>query len=70
MFCFHDKFRQQLAQALSQGIKTAFSLDFPWEKAYTLLGATPTKEAGDLAFPLFIIAKEAKTNPAMAAKSL
>jgi arginyl-tRNA synthetase len=70
VFCFHDKFRQQIAQVLSQGIKTAFSLDFPWEKAYSLLGATPTKEAGDLAFPLFIIAKEAKTNPAMAAKSL
>lgn len=70
MFCFHDKFRMELAKAVSQGIQTAFVLEFPWEKAYSLFGSTPTKEAGDLAFPLFIIAKEAKTNPALAAKAL
>ena len=70
MFCFHDKFRMELAQAVSKGIQTAFNLDLPWEKAYTLFGATPSKEAGDLAFPMFLISKEAKTNPAMAAKAL
>ncbi len=70
MFCFHDSFRKELAQALSKGIQAAFSVDFPWEKAYPLFGATPTREAGDLAFPLFIIAKEAKTNPAQASKAL
>lgn len=70
MFCFHDKFRQELSKSISQGIKSAFSLDFSWEKIYTLLGPTPSKEAGDLAFPLFIIAKEAKTNPALASKAL
>lgn len=70
MFSYHDQFRKELAQSLSKGIQSAFNLEFPWEKAYSLLGATPTKEAGDLAFPLFIIAKEAKTNPAQAAKGL
>lgn len=70
MFCYHDQFRQELAKSLSHGIQSAFQLDFPWEKAYGLLGATPSKEAGDLAFPLFLIAKEAKTNPAQAAKAL
>lgn len=70
MFCFHDQFRKELAQSLSQGIKDAFQLEFPWEKAYSLMGATPNKEAGDIAFPMFIVAKEAKSNPAMAAKAL
>lgn len=70
MFLYHDSFRTELAHALSAGIQTAFNLTVPWEKAYALFGATPTKEAGDLAFPLFIIAKEAKTNPAQAAKTL
>ena len=70
MFSYHDKFRQELSQAITKGIQTAFSLEFPWEKIYSLLGPTPTKEAGDLAFPLFIIAKEAKTNPAQASKAL
>jgi arginyl-tRNA synthetase len=70
VFCFHDKFRMELAKAVSVGIHSAFALDFPCEKAYSLFGATPSKEAGDLAFPLFIIAKEAKTNPALASKAL
>lgn len=70
MFAYHDHFRKELSQSLSRGIKTAFSVDVPWEKVYGLLGPTPSKEAGDLAFPLFIIAKEAKTNPAQAAKAL
>jgi arginyl-tRNA synthetase len=70
VFSYHDQFRKELAKSLSLGIQTAFNLEFPWEKAYSLLGATPSKEAGDLAFPLFIIAKDAKTNPAQAAKTL
>ena len=70
MFCYHDSFRKELATSLSFGIKTAFGLDFSWEKVYSLLGATPSKEAGDMAFPLFLVAKEVKTNPAMAAKAL
>ena len=70
MFCYHDSFRKELATSLSLGVKTAFGLDFSWEKVYSLLGATPSKEAGDMAFPLFLVAKEVKTNPAMAAKAL
>ncbi len=70
MFCYHDQFRQELAQCLSLGIKNAFSLEVAWEKIYSLLGPTPSKDAGDIAFPLFIVAKDAKTNPAQAAKSL
>lgn len=70
VFCYHDKFRQELSKALSKAIHSAFSLEVPWEKVYTLLGPTPNKEAGDLAFPLFIMAKEAKTNPAQASKVL
>lgn len=70
MFCFHDQFRQELSQSIAKAIAAAFSLEMPWEKIYGLLGATPSKDVGDLAFPLFIVAKEAKTNPAMAAKAL
>ena len=70
MFTYHDQFRKELALAIAPIIEKTFSISFPWEKAYGLFGATPSKEAGDLAFPLFQIAKEAKTNPAQAAKSL
>lgn len=70
MFTYHDQFRKELALAIAPIIEKTFSITFPWEKAYGLFGATPSKEAGDLAFPLFQIAKEAKTNPAQAAKSL
>ncbi|WP_408096428.1 arginine--tRNA ligase [Peredibacter sp. HCB2-198] len=70
MFTYHDQFRKELAIAIAPIIEKTFSITFPWEKAYGLFGATPSKEAGDLAFPLFQIAKEAKTNPAQAAKSL
>ncbi len=70
MFCYHDNFRKELAQSVSQAIKATFDIDFPWEKAYPLFGGTPNKEAGDIAFPLFLVAKEAKTNPAQAAKAL
>jgi len=70
VFAYHDHFRKELAQLLSGKIEEAFKVTFPWEKLYGLFGATPTKAAGDLAFPMFIIAKEAKTNPAQAAKTL
>lgn len=70
VFIYHDHFRKELSLSLEAAIKTAFNLDYSWEKIYKLLGATPSKESGDLAFPLFMIAKEAKTNPAMAAKAL
>jgi arginyl-tRNA synthetase len=70
VFTHHDRFRLQLAQALSQGIEKAFGFSFSPDRIYGLFGATPNKEAGDLAFPLFLVAKEAKTNPAQAAKSL
>lgn len=70
MFSYHNSFRQELAHSLQKAITEAFNIDVPWEKIYTLFGATPNKAAGDLAFPLFIIAKEAKTNPAQAAKKL
>ena len=70
MFINHDQFRSELAQMLSTAIKNIFSLDFSVEKIYSLFGPTPSREAGDLSFPLFILAKEAKSNPAQAAKSL
>lgn len=70
MFLYHDQFKKDLAQALTVAIKSAFGLEWPWEKLYPLFSPTPSKEAGDLAFPLFILAKEAKMNPAMAAKAL
>jgi arginyl-tRNA synthetase len=70
VFCFHDQFKISISKFLSEAIKETLKIHFPWEKIYPLLGSTPSKEAGDMAFPLFIMAKEAKTNPAMAAKSL
>lgn len=70
MFLFHDQFKKELATALSSGIRDALGVEMSWEKLYPLFGATPNKAAGDLAFPLFIIAKEAKSNPAQAAKKL
>ncbi len=70
LFHCHDKFRQELAQALEPQIHSLWGAEIPWQKIYSLFGATPNKESGDLAFPLFQIAKEAKTNPAQAAKAL
>lgn len=70
MFLFHDSFRKELSQFLSSEIQQTLNVAVSWEKIYSLFGATPTKAAGDLAFPLFIVAKEAKTNPAQAAKML
>ena len=70
MFFLHDQFRLALAQSLSEVIKTTLGPDLSPEKLYPLFGSTPNKAAGDLAFPLFIIAKEAKMNPAQAAKKL
>jgi arginyl-tRNA synthetase len=70
VFLNHDQFRKELALAISETIQKAFSLTFASEKIYSLFGPTPSKEAGDLSFPLFILAKEAKLNPAAAAKTL
>jgi len=70
VFTHHDYFRRELAMTLAPAIEKTFNCRFPFEKVYELFGATPSKEAGDLAFPLFMIAKEAKTNPAQAAKLL
>lgn len=70
MFKLHDQFRKELASSIVDAIQKTFNLTFSVEKIYSLFGPTPSKEAGDLAFPLFIIAKEAKTNPAEAAKKL
>jgi arginyl-tRNA synthetase len=70
VFILHDQFRRELAIKLSQEIQETFQVSFPFEKVYSLFGFPPSKEAGDLAFPLFIVSKEAKTNPAMAAKAL
>lgn len=70
MFINHDQFQSELALAISQSINSTFSFAFPVEKIYSLFGPTPSKEAGDLSFPLFILAKELKTNPAQAAKTL
>lgn len=70
MFTRHDYFRRELAQTLAPAIEKTFQCTFPADKIYELFGATPSKEAGDLAFPLFLVAKEAKINPAQAAKTL
>ncbi|MGE3610935.1 MAG: arginine--tRNA ligase [Bacteriovoracaceae bacterium] len=70
MFIYHDQFRKELSLSLEAAIKGAFHLDYSWEKIYKLLGPTPSKESGDLAFPLFMVAKEVKSNPAQAAKTL
>lgn len=70
MFTHHDYFRRELAEILSPVIEKTFNCTFSAEKVYELFGATPSKEAGDIAFPLFLVAKEAKTNPAQAAKTL
>lgn len=70
MFTHHDFFRRELAEAISPVIEKTFNITFPAEKVYELFGATPNKEAGDIAFPMFLVAKEAKTNPAQGAKTL
>lgn len=70
MFVHHDFFRLELAKVLSPAIEKAFNITFPIADVYKLFGATPTKDAGDLAFPLFLVAKAAKTNPAVAVKTL
>lgn len=70
MFVTHDYFRSELAKVMEKAIAHEFKIEFPVAKIYPLFGATPSKEAGDLAFPLFLIAKEAKINPTQAAKTL
>jgi arginyl-tRNA synthetase len=70
MFTHHDYFRLELAKVLSPAIEKTFNCSFPVAKVYELFGATPSKDAGDLAFPMFLVAKEAKSNPAQAAKTL
>jgi arginyl-tRNA synthetase len=70
VFTHHDFFRLALAKVLSPVIEKTFNCSFPVDKVYDLFGATPSKESGDLAFPMFLVAKEAKTNPAQAAKTL
>lgn len=70
MFTHHDYFRHELAKVLSPAIEKTFNCTFPVSKVYELFGATPSKDAGDLAFPMFLVAKEAKSNPAQAAKTL
>ena len=70
MFTHHDFFRWQLANTLGPVIEKTFNCTFSVEKVYGLFGATPSKEAGDLAFPLFLVAKESRINPAEASKLL
>lgn len=70
MFTHHDYFRRELAELLGPVIEKSFNCTFSAEKVYELFGATPSKDAGDIAFPLFLVAKEARTNPAQAAKTL
>lgn len=70
MFIQHDYFKSELAKSLSTAIERTFNVSLPASKIYPLFAPTPSKEAGDLAFPLFQVAKEAKTNPALAAKTL
>lgn len=66
----HDKFRRELAQFLQAAIGQELNVSLSTEKLYSLFGPTPNRAAGDLAFPLFQIAKEAKIAPPQAAKTL
>ncbi len=70
MFIQHDQFKLKLSQNISNLIKKVFDAKIDGEKIYPLLGATPSKENGDLALPLFILAKELKLSPAQAATKL
>lgn len=70
MFLHHDFFRHELAGLLSPAIEKAFNITFSVNDVYKLFGSTPSRDAGDLAFPLFMVAKAAKTNPAQAVKTL
>lgn len=70
MFTHHDYFRRELAEAISPVIEKVFQCSFSVDKVYDLFGPTPFRENGDLAFPLFLVAKEVKTNPAQAARVL
>lgn len=70
MFVLHDQFRSELARTLSEAIRSQLSVETTPETLYPLFGSTPNKAAGDLAFPLFIVAKQARMNPAQAAKKL
>jgi arginyl-tRNA synthetase len=70
VFSYHDHYRSDLSKAIQSSIWQAFGLELGWEKIYSLLGPTPSKAAGDLAFPLFVLAKSAKLNPAQAAQKL
>lgn len=70
MFTHHDYIRRELAQSLGPVIESTFKCSFSVEKVYELFAATPSKEAGDIAFALFLLAKEIKQSPAQAAKTL
>jgi arginyl-tRNA synthetase len=70
MFTQVDHFKNEIASLISTKVTKTFSIQLGPEKIYSLLGTPPTKEAGDIAFPLFILAKEVKSNPALAAKKL
>jgi len=70
MFIQHDQFKRKLSQSVSELIQSVFGAKIEGEKIYPLLGATPSKETGDIALPLFILAKELKLSPAVAATKL
>lgn len=70
MFVLHDQYRRELAEILSRGIAETLGTSVPLNLVYSLFAATPNKAAGDIAFPLFIVAKESRMNPAQAAKKL
>ncbi|MFP5385652.1 MAG: hypothetical protein ACLGHN_06200, partial [Bacteriovoracia bacterium] len=54
MFTNHDQFRRELAATIGPVIEKTFNCSFSAEKVYDLFGATPSRESGDLAFPLFL----------------
>ncbi len=75
MFLLHDQFRKELAESLVVAIKEQLAVDIGISTLYPLFCPTPNKASGNLAFPLFIVAKLAgqagsPINPAQAAKKL
>jgi arginyl-tRNA synthetase len=70
MFTQADYFKNQISQILHSTIQEKFQFLFSNTSIYSLLGTPPNKEAGDIAFPLFTLSKELKSNPVQLGKIL
>jgi len=70
MFTSHEKIRVSLSNFISHKIFKLYELELDPKVIYSSFGPTPSKEAGDLAFPLFEIAKKLKSPPPKIAQEL